>query len=75
MKLVVFFILLQSLLYSKVYYAKVEPYELREISSNVSGLVLFIDEDMIGKKLSSKAYVKIDAELDTQELKYVNVWF
>ena len=72
MKLIFFILLTSTILFSKVYYAKVEPYEIREISSNVSGLVLYIDEDMIGKKLSSKPYIKIDSELDLKELKYIN---
>ncbi len=71
MKFIVIITFLSSLLFSKIYYAKVEPYELRDISSNVSGLVLFIDEDMIGKKLSSKPYIKIDSQLDREELKNV----
>ena len=68
MKILTLILLTSSLLFSKVYYSKVEPYELRNISSNVSGLVEFIDEDMIGKKLSSRAYIRIDAELDIKEL-------
>jgi len=71
MKIISLLILTYSLLFSKVYYSKVEPYELRSISSNVSGLVLFIDEDMIGKQLTSKAYIKIDADLDTRELHFI----
>jgi len=63
--------LMFTLSYSKVYYSKVEPYELRDISSNVSGLVLFIDEDMIGQKLSDKAYIRIDSELDSKELVFL----
>ncbi len=72
MKFILLLALLSSLLFSKVYYAKVEPYEIRNVSSNVSGLVLYIDEDMIGKKLTSKAYIKIDSELDREELKNVD---
>ena len=68
MKIIAFIFVLQSLLFSKVYYSKVEPYEIRNISSNVAGLVLFTDENMIGKKLSTKPYIKIDTELDTKEL-------
>ena len=59
------------MLFSKVYYSKVEPYELRYISSNVSGLVTYIDENMIGKKLSSKPYLLIDADINNKELKSV----
>lgn len=68
MKIVVSLFLVSSFLFAKVYYSKVEPYELREISSNVSGEVLFLDEDMLGKKLSQKPYLLIDSYLDTQEL-------
>jgi len=67
-KILILILLTSSFLFSKVYYSKVEPYELRNISSNVSGLVEFIDENMIGKKLSNKAYVRIDSELDVKEL-------
>jgi len=70
-KILTLILLTSSLLFSKIYYSKVEPYEVRNISSNVSGLVEFIDEDMIGKKLSSEAYIRIDSELDTKELKYI----
>jgi hypothetical protein len=60
-----------SFSFAKVYYAKVEPFELRAISSNVSGLVLQADEDLIGTTLSSKPYILIDSEVDTKELKYI----
>ena len=70
-KILTLMLLMSSLLFSKVYYSKIEPYEVRNISSNVSGLVEFIDEDMIGKKLSTKAYIRIDSELDAKELKYI----
>ncbi len=71
MKFFTIFILMVTLSHAKVYYSKVEPYEIRNISSNVSGLVLFIDEDMIGKELDDKAYIRIDAELDEKELVYI----
>ncbi|WP_457749475.1 HlyD family efflux transporter periplasmic adaptor subunit [Sulfurimonas sp.] len=57
--------------FSKVYYSKVDPYEIYDISSNVSGLVLYTKENMIGKKLSHKPYIRIDSELDEKELKYI----
>ncbi len=68
MKVLIILFLMFSLSFSKVYYSKVEPYEIRDISSNVSGLVLFIDEDKIGEKLTNKAYIRIDSELDSKEL-------
>ena len=70
-KFIIILLSLYSFLFAKVYYAKVEPYELRDISSNVSGLVLFADEESLGKKLSDKAYIKIDTELDADELQSV----
>jgi len=63
--------LMFSIAFSKVYYSKIEPYEIRNISSNISGLVLYIQEDMIGKKLTDKAYIRIDSELDEKELKFI----
>jgi len=58
-------------LFGKVYYAKVEPYELDVISSNVSGEVLYTDENMIGKILGSKPFLKIDSYVDKNELKTI----
>lgn len=70
-KLLTLLFVTSTLLFSKVYYSKVEPYEVRNLSSNVSGLVEYIDEDMIGKKLTGKVYIRIDAQLDTEELKHL----
>ncbi len=71
MKFFIFLLLLFSFSFAKVYYSKLQPYEIRDISSNVAGLVLFSDEDMIGEKLGDKAYIIIDDELDKKELHYV----
>jgi len=68
LKIITLLFLLVSLVFSKVYYSKVEPYEVRNISSNVSGIVLYIDENSIGKTLTNKPYIKIDSELDSDEL-------
>jgi hypothetical protein len=70
-KLIVILLSMCTFVFAKVYYSKVEPYEVRDVSSNVSGLVLFIDEESLGKKLSDKTYLKIDSELDVDELKSV----
>ncbi len=71
MKILFLVFVISSVLFSKVYYSKVDPYEIRDISSSVSGLILYTDDDMIGKKLTSKAYIRIDSKLDLQELKYI----
>ncbi len=59
-------------LFAKEYYSKVEPYEIRTISSNVSGQVTFADEKREGKVLNANAYVKIDDKLDRIELTNVD---
>ena len=68
-KLFIYLFLASLTLHANVYYSKVEPFEVRNISANVTGLVSFIDENMLGK-LTSKGYIKIDSELDEDELKY-----
>jgi hypothetical protein len=68
MKILFLGLCLVSFLFGEVYYAKVEPYEIRTISSNVSGLVLEADENLLGKTLGAKAYITIDSDLDEKEL-------
>ncbi|WP_373070114.1 HlyD family efflux transporter periplasmic adaptor subunit [Sulfurimonas sp.] len=71
MKFLVILLLPMTFLFASEYYAKVEPVEIRDISSNVSGLVISADEKNLGKTLSSESYIKIDSELDEKELKYI----
>lgn len=68
MKVFVLFILLFSFAYSKVYYSKVDPYEVHTVTSNVSGEVIYMNEDALGKKLGTKPYLMIDDRLDIKEL-------
>ena len=69
--IILFFISLLSLNASE-YYSRVEPYEVRKISSDVSGIILSVNEDMLGRKLSKDAFIIIDATLDKEELKAIN---
>jgi hypothetical protein len=71
LKILLVFFLTFSVSFAKVYYAKIQPYELRNISSNVSGLIIYADENNIGRKLDNKPYIRIDSELDKKELKYI----
>ncbi len=71
MKIIVALLFMCTFVFSKVYYSKVEPYEVRTLASNVSGIVLYTDENMIGKKLSNKNFITIDSEIDEDELKAV----
>jgi len=70
MKILLSILLSFVALNATVYYAKVEPLEVKKITSNVMGAVLFIDEAMLGKKLDKSAYLKIDSQLDRDELKF-----
>ncbi|CAI6154194.1 MAG: hypothetical protein SPLUMA2_SPLUMAMAG2_00461 [uncultured Sulfurimonas sp.] len=70
MKLILLFIVTVMSLSANVYYSKIEPYEVRKIASNVSGVVLTANEDMLGQTLSSTPYLRIDAKLDISELKF-----
>lgn len=72
MKLFILLLLGVSALYSNVYYSKVEPYEVRKISSNVIGVVVFANENMIGEELTNNHYIRIDSILDNDELKFTN---
>ena len=72
MKILPLLLLAATLLNANVYYSKVEPYEIKKISSNVVGVVTLTDEDLIGKKLSGKSYIVIDSQLDRDELKFVS---
>ncbi|MEA1956487.1 MAG: HlyD family efflux transporter periplasmic adaptor subunit [Campylobacterota bacterium] len=71
MKFIVIVSLFTTFLFSEVYYSKVEPVEVRDISSDVSGLVLKANENLLGKKLSTKPYIIIDSELDIKELNFL----
>ncbi|TKI69550.1 HlyD family secretion protein [Sulfurimonas crateris] len=71
MKIFTLFALLLTLSHAKIYYAKVEPYEVRDISANISGLVLSADEALVGTVLTSKPYIKIDSEVDEKELRLI----
>lgn len=68
MKIIILFLFSCSLLFSKIYYAKQEPYEVREIAANISGLVIFSDETKLGEQLQDAPYALLDDELDTKEL-------
>ncbi len=68
MKLIIFTLLSLTLLFSKEHYAKIEPYEIKTISSNVSALVLVADEVKEGTVLGKNEYIILDDKLDTIEL-------
>ena len=68
MRILLYLIISSVMLSAEVHYAKVEPYKLQNISSSVTGKVLFVDDNMLGKKLSAKPFILIDAEIDNAEL-------
>ena len=68
MKRILFLLLFPVLLFSKEYYAKVEPIDIYTIASNVQGEVVFADENLIGKKLDTKPFIRIDDQTDRADL-------
>jgi len=73
MKILLLLFMIAGMLNANVYYSKVEPFDFRRISSNVVGLVTFVDKSKLGKNLqNNKPYIKIDAQLDRAELLYIN---
>lgn len=57
------------LLFAKVHYAKVEPYESIELKSAVSALVMDVDLDAEGSMVDGKRVVYLDDRLDQFNLK------
>ena len=68
MRILLYLIVSSVLLSAEVHYSKVEPYKLKNISSSVTGEVLVVNEDMLGKKLTQKPFIIIDSEIDEAEL-------
>jgi len=66
----IFLLLLSPLLiFAKVHYAKVEPYESVVLKSAVSGLVIEVDLDAEGTLVQGKRVIHIDDALDSTNLK------
>ncbi len=68
MRVLIYLFLTSQLLFSAVYYSKVEPYKVKKLSSSVSGEVLFTYENQVGKRLTKKPFIIIDSEIDRAEL-------
>jgi len=71
MKYLILF-LLPLLMFGKVYYAKVEPYESVVLKSAVSGLLLDVDLEAEGSVVENKRIIYIDDRLDKVNLKISN---
>jgi len=67
MKLFIF-LLIPMLIFAKVHYAKVEPYNSVILKSAVSGLVIYADLDAEGTLVESKRIIHIDDTLDKSNL-------
>ena len=57
------------LLFAKIHYAKLEPYDSVVLKSAVSGLVIDVDLDAEGSMVTSKRVIHIDDVLDKSNLK------
>jgi hypothetical protein len=67
-----YLLLFAPFLFAEVHYAKVEPYKIKNITANVSGRVVFVNEDLLGKTLSNRRFIHIDDVIDKAELRDVN---
>jgi len=65
-------LLLPLLLFSKVHYAKVEPFESVILKSSVSALVMDVDLDAEGHMIDGKTVISLDDSLDRINLKTSN---
>jgi len=66
---ILFLLVTPLLLFAKVHYAKVEPYESVVLKSAVSGLVVDVDLDAEGTMVTGKKVIHIDDALDKTNLK------
>jgi len=64
MKTLLILLLTSSLLFSKVHYAKVEPYENITLKAAVSAQVIFAKKKLEGTHVKGDILVKLDAHLD-----------
>lgn len=55
-------------LFASSYYCKTEPIDVYTITSEVSGKVIFVDENGIGKKLGNTPFILIDKQIDEADL-------
>jgi len=62
-------LLLSSSLFAQVHYAKVQPYKVYTISSNVNGIVIKVKRELEGKVSNNATYLKVDDSLDKKDLK------
>ena len=62
------FLVIPLLVFAKVHYAKVEPYESVVLKSAVSGLVVDVDLDAEGTLVNDKRVIHIDDALDKTNL-------
>ncbi|MDF1879763.1 HlyD family secretion protein [Sulfurimonas sp. MAG313] len=73
MKKIIIYMSLTLSLMGAQYYSKVQPYELYTLQSNVSGLIVKSDINSEGKVLGTRAFIKIDDEIDQKERQLLKV--
>lgn len=69
---ILFLLLTPLLIFAKVHYAKVEPYESVVLKSAVSGLVVDVDLEAEGSIVDKKRVIHLDDRLDKINLKKSN---
>ena len=67
-KFIVIFLLIGSVLFGDVYFAKLEPLESYIIKSDVAGKVIYSDLEKEGKYVKDALVIKIDDKIDRDDL-------
>jgi len=67
---VIFALIIPTLLFSKIHYAKVEPYETYTIKSAVAGEIKVAKIELEGKNVKNAVIVQLDDKLDKIDLKF-----
>jgi hypothetical protein len=71
-KIILTVLLLTAFVHGKDFYAKVEPYEVYTISSNINGVVTYLDIAKEGSLLDENIYLAIDSVLDEKEMSSIS---
>lgn len=68
-KIISLLLLISSVVMASEYYAKLNPVNTYNVKSAVSGQIVFVNDAVESKKAKSNTIVKIDAEVNNEDLK------
>lgn len=68
MRIILSLLLLNALIFAKVYYAKIQPNQTYDITSQVAGKIIAIKSDLESKLVKKAQIIQIDDDFDKKEL-------